>query len=65
MELEYNTMIYLDYMKKFFRILLIVVVIVGLYGLMKPLPDGINVSGTEYTIPSSSIHFFCDITFCD
>lgn len=50
-------------MKKFFCILLVVVVIVGLYGLMKPLPDGMNVSGVEYTIPSSSIHFFSDLTF--
>ena len=49
-------------MKKF---ILFVLIVVGLYGLLKPLPEGINIAGEVYSVPASSITFYSDVTYVD
>jgi len=52
-------------MKRLFLTILIIIVFFGLYGYLKPLPDGVNVAGTKYNIPQSSVQFFSDVTYID
>ena len=51
--------------KKLILALVLIVVVVALYGAYKPLPDGLDVTGTMHEIPAASIHFFSDKTFID
>ncbi len=51
--------------KKRWLIIGILVVIVGLYGFLKPIPDNTNLTGTIYKVPSSDVHFLSDLTIVD
>ena len=52
-------------MKKVILPIVIVVIFVGLYQHVKPLPEGINIEGTMFSVPASSIHFFRDVSYVD
>lgn len=52
-------------MKKFLKWILIISLIVGIYNVFKPLPDGVRVEGNIYNVPASSIHFYSDLTYVD
>jgi phosphatidylserine/phosphatidylglycerophosphate/cardiolipin synthase-like enzyme len=51
--------------KKIFLSVVTLGVLVGLYGVLKPLPSGLQLEGKIYGVPSSSIHFFSDRTYID
>ncbi len=39
--------------------------IVGLYGLIKPVPEGVNRASETYSISDQDVHFFADKTYVD
>ncbi len=43
--------------------ILAVLICVGLYGLLKPLPPGVSIAGTVRNAPESSVHFLEDRTY--
>ena len=50
-------------MKKLFCLILLAGLIFGVYGLYKPLPDGVNSESQVYNVPESSVEFFYDATY--
>lgn len=50
---------------KIFSWVLLICLTVGLYGLIKPLPEGMDVTGEIYHLNNNSVHFFSDITYLD
>ncbi len=38
-------------------------IVVGLYHTVKPLPENVNFVGSDYEVPSSAVHFFSDTTY--
>ncbi len=51
--------------KKIFLGFAILVVLVGAYGLWKPLPDGLQIESQIYHVPNSAVHFYSDKTHTD
>jgi phosphatidylserine/phosphatidylglycerophosphate/cardiolipin synthase-like enzyme len=51
--------------KKIFFTTSAIVILVTVHGWSKPLPSGVSVTGTQYSVPASSIQFFGDVTFVD
>lgn len=49
--------------KKITLIFLGVLVIVGVYHMLKPLPEHVNYAGEVHTVPVSSVQFFSDVTY--
>ena len=50
-------------MKKLFSLVLLSALIFGIYGIRKPLPDGMNFESRVYNVPESSVEFFYDATY--
>src|SRR3989338_7318743 len=50
-------------MKKLFSLVLLSALIFGIYGIWKPLPDGMNFESRVYNVPESSVEFFYDATY--
>lgn len=51
--------------RKIFVTAFTLIVIVGLYGVYKPLPKHLTIESEEYAVPSSNVHFFSDRTYVD
>ena len=51
--------------KEIILLIFFILFLVGLFNLYKPLPKGLNLDGTLYSVPSSSISFLEDITYVD
>ena len=51
--------------KKIVSWTLLLCLIVGLYGLIKPIPEGMNGASEIYKVNNNSVHFFSDITYLD
>jgi len=51
--------------KKILSILLVWLFVVGVYHVYKPLPEGLNHTGTEEQVSPSDVHFFSDTTYID
>ena len=51
--------------KKFVFIVLLWIFISGIYGVYKPLPEGLDFEGQAYNIPESSVSFLYDATYLD
>lgn len=47
------------------KIILIILIIVGGYNVLKPLPDNTSFLGTIYQVPESSVTFLADRTYVD
>lgn len=47
------------------QVLAVFVVAAMVYGLCKPLPDGVRVEGEVHSVPDSGVHFFADRTYTD
>lgn len=45
--------------------LVCIIVLVGLFNVYKPLPDGLSVDGEVFSVPNSSVVFFSDLTYVD
>lgn len=50
-------------MKGIVKILILVMVVFGLYGLFKPLPPGVNVEYPIYNVRAEGIHFYEDLSY--
>ena len=50
-------------MKKLFSLVLLSALIFGIYGIRKPLPDGMNFESRVYNVPESSVEFFYDAAY--
>jgi phosphatidylserine/phosphatidylglycerophosphate/cardiolipin synthase-like enzyme len=46
-------------------LLLVLIICVGIWGLVKPLPAGINLTGEKHQLSEIDIHFFKDLTYVD
>jgi phosphatidylserine/phosphatidylglycerophosphate/cardiolipin synthase-like enzyme len=46
-------------------LLLVLIICVGIWGLVKPLPSGINLVGEKHQLSETDIHFFKDLTYVD
>lgn len=62
---RYSAFAILYSMRKLINLIIFIAVCFGIYGVLKPLPDGINVAGIQYGVPSSSILFLQDVTYVD
>lgn len=51
--------------KKIISWIIIFCLLVGLYGLIKSVPEGVNQASETYSISNQDIHFFADKTYID
>lgn len=52
--------------KKIVIILLpVILLVVGLFNVFKPLPQGVSISGQEFLVPNQSVTFLADLTHFD
>lgn len=54
-----------DFSKKLFLILILIYAFFAIYGLFKPLPEGVDFSGTTFGVSSDSVRFLSDKTYID
>lgn len=47
------------------KFILLVLIVVGLYGIFRPLPEGVNIAGEVFKIPASSVTFYSDVSYVD
>jgi hypothetical protein len=52
-------------MKKIFLYLLILFILIGLFNIYKPLPDGLSKEGKIYKVSNDSVTFLSDKTYLD
>lgn len=50
---------------KWLLILPVLIFLVGVYGVLKPLPEGLNMKGEERTVAKDSLVFLEDVTYTD
>lgn len=51
--------------KKVFAVFFVIVMVVGVYGVYKPLPENISIEGDVHVLPKDNVHFFADRTYVD
>ena len=51
--------------KKIISWVLLLCLMVGLYGLIKPIPEGVDITGEIYQLNNNNVHFFSDTTYLD
>ena len=50
-------------MGNIFKLLIVIAIGFAVYGVFKADPEGINIEGTVYTVPASSVGFYEDLTY--
>ena len=51
--------------KKFVLVVAVIVVLVGVWGVWRPLPEGIDFQGEEHLVDQKGVHFLSDLTYVD